>query len=159
MSFLYNERIRADGLPGFIPKENVMNKRTLPIFLAVFALMSATLACAFGELGLSNARTAFDEDGERPTSVFAPSDAIYVVADLSNAPVGTVVTSRWYTLSVEGEAPNTLIDEADITISEDNFSGTVHFFFPAGSNWSFGTYAVELYLDGELIETVNYSVK
>lgn len=136
-----------------------MTKRTLPIFLALFALVFASMACAFGTLSLSNARMAFDEDGERPTSVFAPGDAIYVVADLSNAPVGTVVTSKWYAVSVEGEAPNTLIDEADIRISEDNFSGTVHFFFPAGSNWPFGTYAVELYLDGELIETVTYSVK
>jgi hypothetical protein len=137
-----------------------MNKRTLPIFLAVFALMAASIACSFGgELSLSNARTAYDEDGAQPTSVFAPSDAIYVVADLSNAPVGTVVNSKWYYVSVEGVAPNTLIDEADITIDQESFSGTVHFFFPAGSDWPVGTYAVELYLNGTLSQSVTFSVQ
>lgn len=137
-----------------------MNKRTLPILLAIFALMAASLACAFGgTLGLSNGRTAFDEDAAQPTSVFEPNDAIYVVADLANAPVGTVVSSKWYYVSVEGVDPNTLIDEAALTIEEDGFSGTVHFFFPAGSDWALGTYAVKLYLNGELIQTVNFSVQ
>lgn len=137
-----------------------MNKRIFPIFLAMLALMVASMACAFGgELSLSNARTAFDEDGEQPTSVFAPSDAIYVVADLSNATIGNVVNSKWYYVSVEGVAPNTLIDEAAITIDQESFSGTVHFFFPAGSDWPVGTYAVELYLDGTLIQTVTFSVQ
>lgn len=137
-----------------------MNKRIFPIFLAMLALMVASMACAFGgELSLSNARTAFDEDGEQPTSVFAPSDAIYVVADLSNATIGNVVNSKWYYVSVEGVVPNTLIDEAAITIDQESFSGTVHFFFPAGSDWPVGTYAVELYLDGTLIQTVTFSVQ
>ena len=122
--------------------------------------MAASLACSFGgELGLSNGRTAFDSDGAQPTSVFAPSDAIYVVADLSNATTGTVVNSKWYYVSVEGVAPNTLIDEADITIEDESFSGTVHFFVPAGSDWPVGAYAVELYLNGTLIQTVTFSVQ
>ena len=137
-----------------------MNKRTLPIILSLFALIASSLACAFGaKLTLSNGRTAFDEDGKQPTSVFGPNDAIYAVADLSNAPVGTVVNSKWYYVSVDGVEPNTLIDEAPITIEEDGFTGTVHFFFPADSNWAVGTYGVELYLNGALIQTVNYSVQ
>lgn len=137
-----------------------MNKRTLPIFLALFALLASTLACSLGgELGLSNVRMAFDEDAKQPTSVFAPNDAVYVVADLANAPVGTVVVSKWYYVSVEGIAPNTLIDEADITIEEEGFSGTVHFFFPAGTDWPVGTYAVELYLNGTLIDTATFTVQ
>lgn len=138
-----------------------MNKRTLPIFLSLFVLLAATLACSLGggELSLTNARMAFDEDGNQPTAVFSPNDAVYVVMDLSNAPVGTLVVSKWYYISVDGVAPNTLIDEADITIDQDGFTGTVHFFFPANSDWPVGTYAVELYLNGELITTQNYSVQ
>lgn len=137
-----------------------MNKRVVPILAAVIALVLSSLACSLGgELSLSNARTAFDEDGAQPTSVFSPSDAIYVVADLSNAPIGTVVNSKWYYVSVEGIAPNTLIDEADITIDQEEFSGTVHFFFPAGSDWPTGAYAVELYLNGTLVQTVTFTVQ
>jgi hypothetical protein len=136
-----------------------MKPRYFPILLAAVSLIVASMACSFTRLSLTNGRTAFDEDGKQPTSIFAPADAIYVVADLSNAPVGTVVTSKWFAVSVEGEAPNTLIDEAEITTEEDGFTGTVHFFFPAGSDWPVGTYAVELYLNGALIQTVTYSVQ
>lgn len=137
-----------------------MYKRSTSIFIGIFVLFIATLACSFGgELGLSNARMAFDEDGTQTTTVFAPNDAVYVVMDISNAPVGTLVVSKWYYVSVDGVDPNSLIDEADITIEEDGFNGTVHFFFPANSNWPVGTYAVELYLNGELIDTQNYSVQ
>ena len=84
---LYNQFEWADGPPLQIPKGDRMNKRTLPIYLALFVLLAASLACSFGgELSLSNAHTAFDEDGAQPTPVFAPSDAIYVVADIANAP-------------------------------------------------------------------------
>lgn len=137
-----------------------MNKRTVPIFLALIVLVTATLACSIGsDLSLSNTRMAFDEDGTQVTSVYSPQDAIYVVADLANAPVGTLLVSKWYYVSVEGVPPNTLIDEAEIAIEEDDFTGTVHFFFPPGSDWPIGTYAVELYLNGELIDTQNFSVQ
>ena len=137
-----------------------MKPRYSLILLAVISLIAASMACSFStELSLKNGRMAFDEDGKQPTSVFAPTDAIYVVADLANAPKGTVVSSKWFAVSVEGESPNTLIDQADITIEEDDFSGTVHFFFPAGRDWPVGTYAVELYLNGALIQTVTYSVQ
>ena len=136
-----------------------MKTRNLPILLAIITLIAASLACSFTELSLTNGRTAFDEDGKQLTSIFAPTDAIYVVADLSNAPVGTVVASKWFAVSVEGESPNTLIDEADLVIEQESFSGTVHFFFPAGSDWTVGTYAVELYLNGALIQTVTYSIQ
>ena len=137
-----------------------MNKRMLPIFLALFALVFASMACAFGgELGLSNLRMAYDEDGTQTSTAFGPNDAIYALADLSNAPVGTVVLSKWYAVSVEGQEPNTFIDEGEVVVDEENFSGTVHFSFSAGQNWSPGTYAVEFYLNGALVDTVTYSIQ
>jgi hypothetical protein len=137
-----------------------MNKRTLPIFLALFALVLASMACAFGgELGLSNLRMAFDEDGEQVTTTFSPNDAIYAVADLANAKAGDAVSTKWYAVSVEGEDPNTFIDESVINIDQETFNGTVHFFFDAGQDWPAGTYAVEFYLNGTLVNTVNYTVQ
>ncbi|MCZ7549345.1 MAG: hypothetical protein M5U11_09410 [Anaerolineales bacterium] len=137
-----------------------MNKRTLPIFLALSALILASLACAFGgKLDLANFRMAHDEDGENVTTSFSPNDAVYSVADLSNAPKGTVVSSKWYAVSVEGKDPNTFIDDVEITIDEDSFNGPVYFFFSEGQDWPVGTYAVEWYLNGQLINTVTYSVQ
>lgn len=136
-----------------------MKTRYLPILLAIAALASASLACVIGgELSLSNARAAFDKDGKQVTATFSPNDTVYVVADLANAPLGTVVTSKWFALNAEGMDPNELIDEADINVSEDNFSGTVYFFFPPSIPWPRGTYAVELYLNGALTTSVTFSV-
>lgn len=141
-------------------KENEMNKRTLPIFLALFALVFTTMACAFGgELGLSNLRMAYDEDGKQVTTSFSPNDAIYAVADLANAKAGDAVSTKWYAVSVEGQDPNTFIDESTINIDQETLNSNVHFFFDAGQNWPAGTYAVEFYLNGTLINTVTYTVQ
>jgi len=137
-----------------------MNKRTLPIFLALFALVFASMACAFGgELSLTDLRMAYDEDGEQVTTSFSPNDAIYAVADLANAKAGDAVSTKWYAVSVEGEDPNTFIDESVITIDQETFKSKVHFFFDAGQDWPVGTYAVEFYLNGTLVNTVTYTVQ
>lgn len=136
-----------------------MKARTLPIFLAVASLVVASLACAVGgELSLTNARAAHDEDGKQVTSTFSPTDTVYIVSDLANAPLGTVVTSKWFAVNAEGMEPNELIDEADINVNEDNFSGTVYFYFPPSTPWPSGSYAVELYLNGTLTTSVTFSV-
>lgn len=136
-----------------------MKTRYLPIMLAIVSLVSASLACAIGgELSLSNARASFDQDGKQVTSTFSPNDTVYVVADLANAPLGTVVTSKWFAVNAEGMSPNELIDEADINVNQDNFSGTVYFYFPPSTPWPSGSYAVELYLNGTLTTSVTFSV-
>ena len=137
-----------------------MKSRTLPVLLAILALIASSLACSFGgELSLTNARTALDEDGEQATTVFGPNSTIYAVADLSNAPQGTVASSRWFAVDVPGEVPDTLIDEAEYTVSDDSFTGTVYFSLAPATAWPSGSYAVELYLNGELIQTLSYSVQ
>src|SRR3989337_3914075 len=78
------------------PKENDMKNRFAVLF-AVLALVASSLACAAlsTELGLSNLRMAFDQDGQNLTSTYSPSDVFYAVADLSNAPQGTAVQAKW----------------------------------------------------------------
>lgn len=136
-----------------------MKSRQLPILLAIVSLVASSLACALGgELSLSNARAARDQEGAQTTSTFSPNDTVYIVADLSNAPLGTVVASKWFAVNVAGMQPNELIDEGDINVNEDNFSGTVYFYFPPSNPWPSGTYAVELYLNGALTTSVTFSV-
>jgi hypothetical protein len=137
-----------------------MNTKKLPIFLALFALILAQLACAVGEPTLSNVRTARDEDGAQVTSTFGAFDTIYVVADLSNGVVGNQVTSRWFFDNVPGFQSGGLIDESTIDITDDAFNGTVYFFFPAQTDgWPAGTYKVEVYFNGALNSTVFFTVQ
>lgn len=136
-----------------------MNTKKLPIFLALFALILAQLACAAGEPALSNVRTAKDEDGAQATNVFGPNDTIYVVADLSNGVPGNQITSRWFVENVPGYDSG-LLDESTIDVTEESFNGTVYFYFPPQTDgWPAGTYKVEVYFNGALNTTVNFSVQ
>ncbi len=136
-----------------------MNTKKLSVFLAVVVLIAAQLACAVGEPTLSNVRTAKDQDGTQPTSTFATTDTIYVVADLSNAQVGNQVTSRWYIESAEGFEPNFFIEESTIDVNETGIN-LIYFFYPAPvDGFPVGTYKVEMFFNGTLIDTVNFTVQ
>ena len=138
-----------------------MKSKKFSILLAAFALIAANLACAFGEPTLSNVRTAKDQDGTQPSSVFATTETVYVVSDLSNGVKGNVITSKWYAVDVVDTEPNFLIDEAEIPVDEDAFNGTIYFFFPppVDGQWPLGTYKTEVYFNGTLIDTVEFSVQ
>lgn len=138
-----------------------MKSKKFSILLAALALIIAQLACAVGEPTLSNVRTARDSDGAQPSTTFGAFDTVYVVSDLSNGVAGNIITSKWYAESVEGVDPNFLIDEADINVTEESFNGTIYFYFepPSDGGWPVGTYRVEVYFNGALTGTVNFSVQ
>ena len=135
------------------------NKVSIP--LALLALIVSTLACAFGgEPALNNVRTAKDQDGNQPSSVFATTDTVYVVGDLSNGVKGNVVSSKWYAVEVADTEPNLLLDQADITIDEDK-SYSLYFYFPPplDGQWPVGSYKVEIYFNDVLNSTVPFTVQ
>lgn len=136
-------------------------KNRLIVLFAVLVLVASSLACSFGDPALDNVRTALDEDGNQPSTVFNASDTIYVVSDLSNGVIGNVVTSKWYAIDVEGIEANFLFDEADINIEEDNFNGTVYFYYPPPDDggWPVGSYKVEVYFNDALVSTVEFTVE
>lgn len=135
-------------------------KNKLIVLLAVLALVASSLACSFGDPTLDNVRTAKDQDGNQPATVFSPSDTVYVVSDLSNGKAGNVVTSKWYAVSVEGIEANLKFDEADITIEDETFNGNVYFYYPPPEGgWPLGSYKVEIYFNDTLVSTVEFSVQ
>ncbi len=137
-----------------------MRSKKLSILLAVIALFLAQLACAVGEPTLSNVRTARDSDGAQPATTFGVFDTVYVVSDLANGVAGNVITSRWYAENVEGVDPNFLIDEADINVTEETFNGTIYFYFePPADGWPTGTFRVEIYFNGTLTGTAQFSIQ
>ncbi|MDP1545436.1 MAG: hypothetical protein Q8L87_05385 [Anaerolineales bacterium] len=139
-----------------------MKSKKLSILLAALALVISTLACAIGgEPALDNVRTAKDQDGNQSTSVFATTETVYVVSDLSNGVLGNVVTSKWYAVDVADTEPNLLIDTAEIVVEDETFDGVIYFFFPPplDGQWPLGTYKVEVLLNNVLISTVNFTVQ
>jgi hypothetical protein len=139
-----------------------MNTKKFSILLAALMLVLVQLACAAGEPTLTNSRMAFDEDGTQPTSTFGATDTFYVVSDLANGAAGNVITSRWYVVNAEGVEPNFFLDEGDITVTEADapFNGTIFFYFePPTDGWPTGTYKVEIFFNGALTSTVEFSVQ
>lgn len=137
-----------------------MKKNKISIWLALTALIVSTLACALGEPALSNVRTARDQDGTDLTSIFSPTDTVYVVSDLANGVAGNVVTSKWTVVSVDGYDSGYLIDSADITLDKDQLKYTIYFYFePPEGGWPLGTYQVEVLFNGTSVGTVQFSIQ
>lgn len=141
-----------------------MNKK-LPVLLVSLSILFAMLACNFitggsTEMSLDNVRMAFDEDGNNPTTVFAPSDVFYAVGELNNAPAGTVVEAEWLAVQIEGYESGELIYEQAITdFTDESFSGTIYFQLSNDSGWPVGEYEVDLYLNGNYVQSVPFSVR
>lgn len=141
-----------------------MNKK-LPVFLAVLSIFVATLACNFvtgvsREMSLENLRMAFDQDGDSPTTVFESFDEFYVVGELNNAPAGTVVEAKWLATQIEGYEPGELIYEQAISdFTDESFSGTIYFQLSNETGWPSGDYQVDVYLNGNYVQTVSFSVQ
>ncbi len=139
-----------------------MKSKKLSILLAVLALIFSTLACALGgEPTLSNVRTAKDQDGAQPASIFATTETVFVVSDLTSGVKGNLITSKWYAVNVADTEPNLLIDTAEIPIEDETFDGTIYFFFepPIEGVWPVGSYKVEIYFNGVLNSTVQFTVE
>lgn len=130
--------------------------------VVVFVLLAVVLvACggdgevSFSTANIQNARLASDEAGEDLKTVFAQDDTIYVLADLRNAPDGTTVRAAFTAVSADGEEPNTHIEEVDLTTG----SGTVTFNLSPNGLWPNGNYKVDLFLNDELNQTLDYTVE
>ena len=137
-------------------------QKNLSVLLALVTILTATLACNLGaaEMSLENVRTAFDSDGNNPTDVFSPADVFFVVADLKNAPAGTVAEARWIAIQVEGYNPGELIYEQAINdFTDEIYSGTIYFQLSNDAGWQVGEYRVDMYLDGTFVQTAAFSVR
>jgi hypothetical protein len=141
--------------------------KKLPIFLAAAALLMAALACNAilpstpGPTSLTNARTAFDQDGNNPTTTFAPGDDFYVVFDVNDGKLDDAIDARWYGEEVEGDGPTYMFYEQNYVIEEEVASiQTVYFqIYNTDGDWPAGPYKVELYLNGLLVQTIDFEVR
>lgn len=134
-----------------------MNRRRIQVGFAVAAVVVAMLACGFSAstANIKDAKVARDYDGTQPTTEFAAEETFYCVVELANAPDDTTVKAVWTAVEVAGADPNTLIDEYELTSG----SGTLHFELSNSQLWPQGRYKVDLYLDDELDQTLEFEVR
>ena len=135
----------------------VNNLFRFALLFIVLALVS--LACGFNAstANITNAHMSVDESDSQSTSAYAPdASSFYCYFDLNNAPDETVVKGVWTLVSAEGYDSNQEIDSAEITGGDNNY----YFSLGGGTDpWPVGQYKVDLYLNDELVQTVNFEVK
>jgi hypothetical protein len=143
------------------PKEKKgMRSKKFSVLFAVIALVVSTLACSFGggEPALTNPRLATDSEGQNPTTVYSPTDIFYAVADLSNIESGSIVEAKWYLVSAE-EYEAGEIGASSLTIEDQKLFNYVSFELTGVQPWPAGEYKIELYLNGTLAHTLNFTVQ
>ena len=125
----------------------------------VMVLVVASLACEFSAstANIANAHMSLDESDTQTVTSYAPdAPSFYCYFDLKNAPDDTVVKGTWTLVSAEGYDPNQEIDSAEITGGDE----TYYFSLGGGEGlWPVGQYKIDLYLNGELVQTGNFSVQ
>lgn len=131
------------------------------ILFAMGSLLVSSLACAAlsQELSLTNLRMAFDQDGKNVTTTFSPTDIFYAVADLKNAPQDTKVEAKWTVVNAADTEPNLEFQTQTLDITEQSFTGTIYFQLSNDEGWPTGQYKVDLYLNGTLAQTAEFSVQ
>lgn len=133
----------------------IKKKFQLGIVLTVFAITALACGFSFSTANFGSATMARDAEGNRPTSTFSPEDTFYAVVELQNAPDDTTVRAEWTAVDVQGEEENTPIDSAEITTGSDQ----LHFTLENNTPWPAGSYKVDLYIDGELEQTLEFQVE
>lgn len=162
-----------------------MKKNKIVIMLAVVALLLASLACnavsggdntvdspttdnptttendnsgfSVTTANITNAHLAGDESDTSTVTSYSPSaPSFYCYFDLNNAPDSTVVKGVWTLVSADGYESNSEIDSAEITGGDETY-----YFSLGGSTdlWPVGTYRIDLYVDGSLVETIEFEVQ
>jgi len=162
-----------------------MKKNKLVILFAVVVLVIASLACnavsgggndnggggndngggggndnngfSLTTANIQNVHMARDVDDTQQTNVYAPADTtFYCFFDLKNAPDSTVVKGVWTLVEAEGYESNIEIDSAELTTGSD----TLYFSLERSSEaWPVGKYKIDLYIDGKLVQTLEYQVQ
>jgi hypothetical protein len=139
-----------------------VKKIAVPVLLLA---MLPILACEFGlNVGSGEARleqavpcrdVTDDYEPIDPTSVFSPTDDLYVSVHYFNLQEGQEIRFVWF----QGEDS---LDELTLTI-DSSMAGSegyaASWFTSQGDPWPLGDYHVDLYLDGELDHTVSFRVE
>ncbi|MBN1201962.1 MAG: hypothetical protein JXJ20_08920 [Anaerolineae bacterium] len=134
-----------------------MRKAFWAAWAVLALLLAAALACSFNfsTAHFESAIMTSDSAGENKTTTYGTADTFYCIVELANAPDDTTTKAVWKTVEVEGQEPDTVLGEYKI----ESGNGTITFEFSPETEWPVGTYKVELYLDGDEEETLEFTVQ
>jgi outer membrane usher protein FimD/PapC len=134
-----------------------MSKRSFQLSMVLAALMVSILACSFSfsSAKVENVRLVRDKEGSQATTQFNPQDTFYLVGNMTNAPDDTLLKAVWTAVKAEGATDNTVIKEVEATGGNGDFRFELA---QENGNWPRGQYKVDLYMNDELNQTLNFDV-
>ena len=127
-----------------------MRTKRLDLALGLGLLLIAGLACNFSAstANISGLKLGKDKDVSAETSSFAPSDTVYALATVSNAPGAVKVKGRLVIDSVEGEESGP-IPGLEKTLDLPGSTTATYTFSPPPTGWPKGKYKVEVIMLNE----------
>jgi hypothetical protein len=151
-----------------------MKTKNIFILFALLAIVFSLAACSSGPK-ISNFYMAKDDQGTNKTTTFAPTDALILFFDVNGVRNGTPFEARWYVLNAAGKDPNTpfkIMDQNysssstlvisvvclfDSIVSRPCFDA-LRFHLTNTGNWPVGQYRVDVYMSGNKVGEVLFSV-
>jgi len=132
-----------------------MKTKSILILFALLAIVFSLGACST-KPKISNFYMAKDDQGTNKTTTFAPTDALVLFFDVNDVRNGTPFEARWYVLNIPNQDPNT-----PFKIMDQNYSigsTTLRFHLANTGNWPTGQYRVDVYMSGNKVGEVLFSV-
>ena len=122
-----------------------MRRSRLNFALASGLLAIAVLACSASTANLSSLKLSTDQSGSPEASTFSPTDTIYAVGTVSNAPGKVKVKGRLVADGAEGLQPGP-IPGLEKTLDLPGSGTATYTFTPPPQGWPKGKYKVEVIL-------------
>ena len=113
----------------------------------------ASTTTSTNQIGIFSAHLSYDAKGDFPTESFKPTQAIYLVFDLNDPADEGIVKTVWSVVNVEGLLPGAIIYE-----STDKVRSSSYVLKLDKQTWVIGEYKVNLYLNGEFDEAIEFKV-
>jgi hypothetical protein len=116
---------------------------------SVIALFGAlAFACSFSTAHLSSLKTGKDRAVTQESSTFAPTDAVYAVATVSNAPGKVKVKGQLAVEDVPGQKPGP-VPGLEKTLDLEGSGAATFSFTPPSDGWPAGKYKIETIMMNE----------
>jgi len=115
---------------------------------------------ANAEVYVDQINMAKDDNGKvgASTTAFEPGDhTVHCVINLNKPKAGTRVRAVWVAADVEGVPKNEELKALDYTTN--SFEKKVHGYLTWPRDWPKGQYRLEVYINGALDKTINYSIE
>jgi len=122
-----------------------MPKTKLNFAIATGLLLAVILACNVSTANLSSLKIGKDKAVASEASTFAPSDTVYAVGTVSNAPGKVKVKGLLSFDDVEGQKPGP-IPGLEKTLELESSGTATYSFTPPPEGWPKGKYKIEVIL-------------